>query len=119
MAYGAALATAGLAQARTVAFAAIVGTQLAQTLDAGRAEAGLSRAVLGAVGASVGVLVAALTVPQLRAFLSLALPTPASVALIVAAALAAVPLGRVLALARPAPAGAAPRAALASGGAAG
>jgi len=119
VAYGAALATAGLAQARTVAFAAIVGTQLAQTLDAGRAEAGLSWAVLGAVGASVGVLVAALTVPPLRAFLSLALPTPASVALIVAAALAAVPLGRVLALARPAPAGAAPRAALSSGGAAG
>lgn len=101
-AYGAALATAGLPQARTVAFAAIVATQLAQTLDAGRAEGGLNRAVLGAVGGSAAVLVAALTVPALRGFLSLTLPTPTGVALIVAAALLAVPLGRVLALPPPA-----------------
>ncbi len=111
VAYGVALATAGLSQARTVAFASIVATQLAQTLDAGRSEGGLSRAVLGAVGASAAILVAALTVPTLQGFLSLASPLPAGWALILGAALLAVPLGRVLALP-----GAAPRAPGLSGG---
>ena len=94
-----------LASARTVAFASIVATQLAQTLDVGRAEGGLSRAVLGAVAASAGLLVAALTVPPLRAFLGLALPPPLGWALIGAGALVAVLLGRLVAAPLPAASG--------------
>ena len=88
--------------ARTVAFATIVAAQLAQTLDVGRAEGGLSRAVLGAVAGSASLLVAALTVPAPRAFLGLALPPPLGWALIGAGALVAVLLGRALAAPLPA-----------------
>ncbi len=97
-----ALRAGPLPVARTVAFASIVATQLAQTLDAGRAEGGLSRSVLGAVVGSAGLLVAALTVPALREFLSLALPPPLGWALIGAGALVAVLLGRLVALPLPA-----------------
>jgi len=76
------LAVSGLPQARTVAFASIVATQLAQTLKAGWVEGGLTPPVFGAVGASVAFLVAAITVPALRSVLTLTLPTPLSLALI-------------------------------------
>ncbi len=89
------LRTGGLAQARTVAFASIVATQLAQTLDAGRAEGGLSRSVLGAVAGSAGMLVAALAARPLRGFFGLAVPGPLGWTLVGAGALAAVLLGRV------------------------
>jgi hypothetical protein len=82
-------------EARTVAFASIVFTQLAQTLDAGRAEGGLSRSVLGAVAGSTGLLIAALTVRPLRTFLGLAMPTPLGAVLVAAGALVAVLLGRM------------------------
>jgi magnesium-transporting ATPase (P-type) len=82
-------------EARTVAFASIVFTQLAQTLDAGRAEGGLSRSVLGAVAGSTGLLIAALTVHPLRNFLGLATPTPLGAVLVAAGALVAVLLGRM------------------------
>jgi magnesium-transporting ATPase (P-type) len=82
-------------EARTVAFASIVFTQLAQTLDAGRAEGGLSRSVLGAVAGSTGLLIAALTVNPLRNFLGLATPTPLGALLVAAGALVAVLLGRM------------------------
>ncbi len=101
-AYVLALRAGPLPVARTVAFASIVATQLAQTLDAGRAEGGLSRSVLGAVAGSAGLLVAALTVPALRDFLSLALPPPLGWALIGAGALVAVLLGRLVAVPLPA-----------------
>ena len=87
---------AGLPQARTVAFAGIVATQLAQTLDAGRAEGGLTHSVLGAVAGSGALLMAALTVPALRELLLLAAPAPLSWALIAASAPAAVLLSRAL-----------------------
>lgn len=72
-AYLIALRAGSLPIARTVAFATIVAAQLAQTLDVGRAEGGLSRAVLGAVAGSAGLVIAALTVPAPRAFLGLVL----------------------------------------------
>jgi cation-transporting P-type ATPase I len=99
------LGSGGLAQARSVAFASVVSTQLAQTLDAGRAEGTLTRSVFGAVAGSTGVLVTALTLPPLRDFLGLVALTPAGWALVGIGALAAVLLGRGLSfsptLARP------------------
>ena len=87
-----------LPEARSVAFASIVGTQLAQTLDAGWSEGNLTHSVLGAVTGSAGVLVAALTVPPLRSFLNLVMPSPLGWLLIGAGTLVAVGLSRVLAL---------------------
>src|SRR5829696_5216578 len=82
-------------EARTVAFASIVFTQLAQTLDAGRADGGLSRSVLGAVAGSTSLLIVALTVRPLRSFLGLATPTSLGAVLVAAGALVAVLLGRM------------------------
>ena len=87
------LAVSGLPQARTVAFASIVATQLAQTLKAGWVEGGLTPPVFGAVGASAGFLIAAITVPALRAVLTLTVPTPLSWALIAVGAVAAMVAG--------------------------
>ncbi len=95
-AYLVALGTGGLPQARAVAFASIVTTQLAQTLDAGRTGDGLTRPVVAAVAASGGLLVAALTVPALRDLLLLAAPTPLGWVLIGAGGPAAVLLSRVI-----------------------
>jgi magnesium-transporting ATPase (P-type) len=94
LAYGLALRSGGLAEARSAAFAGVVTTQLAQTLDAGRSEHALTRSVFGAVAGSAGVLVAALTLPPLQQFLSLAPLTPLNWALVLAAAPVAVLLGR-------------------------
>ena len=93
-----ALRFGGLPLARTVAFASIITTQLAQTLDVGRAESGLSRSVLGAVIGSTGLLVATLAVRPLRDFLMLAMPGPLGLGLVGAATLAALLLSRGLAL---------------------
>ena len=90
------LRAGGLPAARTVAFASIVATQLAQTLDVGWAERGPSRSVLGAVVASTGLLIGTLVVPPLRTFLGLALPTPLGLALVGGGALIAVVLSRTL-----------------------
>ena len=76
------LAVSGLPQARTVAFASIVATQLAQTLKAGWVEGGLTPSVFGAVGASAAFLLAAITVPALRTALTLTVLTPFSWGLI-------------------------------------
>jgi calcium-translocating P-type ATPase len=62
-----------LPRARSVAFASIVLTQLTQTLLAGRAAGRVTRPVLGAVGGSLGILLAAFSIPALRRFLDLAL----------------------------------------------
>ncbi len=105
-AYILSLRAGSLTQARTVAFASIVATQLAQTLDAGRAEGGLSRSVLGAVAGSAGLLVAALAARPLRGFFGLAVPGPLGWTLVGVGALIAVLLGRVRSspsLAGPAP----------------
>ncbi len=86
-----------LQQARSVAYTSVIVTQLAQTLDAGRAEGGLTRPVLAAVGGSLGVLAVTLTVPPLRNFLSLAMSTPFGWVLIGGGAVLAVVMSRVLA----------------------
>jgi len=75
-AYLVALSTGGLPQARSVAFASVVTTQLAQTVEAGRVEGGLTRPVLAAVGASGALLLAMLTAPPLRTVLELVVPSP-------------------------------------------
>ncbi len=87
------------AQASSVAFASVVATQLAQTLDAGWTEGNLNRSVLAAVAGSTGLLGATLTVRRLRDLLGLALPTPLGWALIGTGALAAVLINRALAVA--------------------
>jgi magnesium-transporting ATPase (P-type) len=85
----------GIAQARTAAFASIVATQLAQTLDIGRSEGHLTRSVSGAVAGSAAVLLAALTVPTVRDFLNLAALSPFGWQLIGAGALTALGVSRV------------------------
>jgi cation-transporting ATPase I len=95
-AYLAALATGGPAQATSVGFASIVATQLAQTLDASRTADGVNVPITASVLASVGLLVVGLTVPPLRAFLQLALPSPLSLALIGGAVAASTTLNRLL-----------------------
>ena len=91
------LGASTLPEARSVAYASIIATQLAQTLDAGRAEGRLTRSVFGAVAGSTGMLIATLGVPPLRAFLNLVMPGPLGWALIGGGALLAVVLNRVLA----------------------
>ncbi len=95
-AYFLALRSGGLPAARTVAFASTATTQLAQTLDAGRVEGGLTRSVLvGAVAGSTGLLLSALTVRPLRDFLGLITPGPLGWTLIGAGALVAILIGRL------------------------
>lgn len=91
-----ALRSGGLPEARSVAFASVVATQLAQTLDVGRTEHSLTRSVFSAVAGSAGVLVATLTLPPLQRFLALVTPSPFGWALIGAASLTAVLVGRGL-----------------------
>jgi hypothetical protein len=95
-AYMVMLGAGTLPQARTVAFATVVATQLSQTLEAGRAEGPLSRSVLAAVAGSGGLLVAALTVPPLRAALALAVPSPLGWALIGASTVGVAGASRLL-----------------------
>jgi cation-transporting ATPase I len=95
-AYLLALRTGTLAQARGVAFGGVIGTQLAQTLDAGWSEGSLTRSVVTAVGGSAGVLLAALTVPILRDFLALGTPNLIGWALIGGGALLAMALSHGL-----------------------
>lgn len=89
------LAAGSLPQARTVAFASIITTQLAQTLDVGRAEGRLTTSVVGAVGSSAALLGTALLVPPLRSFLGLALPGPLGWVLIGGSTLTALLLSRM------------------------
>ncbi len=72
------------AQSSAVAFASIVCTQLAQTIQAGRREGQLSGPVIAAIAGSGGVTALAFALPPLRRFLGLPLPTPATLALIAA-----------------------------------
>src|SRR5258706_6387313 len=90
------LRTSPLPHARSVAYASIISTQLAQTLDAGRAEGRLTRPVIGAVAGSAAMLAATLAVPPLRNFLNLAVPGPSGWILTGAASLLAVLLNRAL-----------------------
>lgn len=94
-AYLAAVGMGSLPQARTVAMASIVFTQLGQTLDLGLTEGHLNRPIVGAVGASAGLLVGAMAIPAVSGFLGLALPTPLGWALIGGATLSSVALSRL------------------------
>jgi cation-transporting P-type ATPase I len=85
-------------QANSVAFASIVATQLAQTLDAGRVEGALSRSVVGAVGASAGLMAATLVIPPLRNMLAMSALGPTGWGMIGASALASVLLSRAACL---------------------
>ena len=91
-------ALGGEAQGRSAAFIGVIVTQMAQTLDAGRSEGGLSRPVLGAVAGSLGLLGTALAIPTLRDLFGLVIPTPLVWALIAAEAGLAVTMSRTLPL---------------------
>jgi cation-transporting P-type ATPase I len=87
------------AQPQTVAFASIVGTQLAQALDIGRLDAGYSGSVVWAVAGTAALVALAVTLPGLQAFFGLAAPSAPAIALVGAAsggavALAALPVAR-------------------------
>jgi cation-transporting ATPase I len=83
-------------QAGTVAFGALIATQLAQTVQSGRVRDTLSVPVIAAVGASGGALALSLSLPPLRAFLQLPPPAPSSLLLIAASAPAAMALASLL-----------------------
>jgi cation-transporting ATPase I len=81
-------------QPQTVAFASIVSTQLAQTLDVGRLEGRLSGSVTAAVGGTTALLALAVTVPPVRGFLGLPRPSVRALGLVAAASAAAARAGR-------------------------
>jgi magnesium-transporting ATPase (P-type) len=92
------MSVAGLsAQASTVAFGSIVATQLAQTLDAGRAEGHLTPSVLSAVAGSGSMLLATLALPPLRRLFNLVALSPLGWLLIGGGAVGAVAMNRTLA----------------------
>jgi magnesium-transporting ATPase (P-type) len=92
------LRSSSLTDARSVAFASIVLTQLAQTVMAGRSEGHLTRPVVGAVGGSLGVLAVAFSFPPLRRFLNLTLLPPSTWTLVAGSALAALLVNRLLSM---------------------
>jgi magnesium-transporting ATPase (P-type) len=88
------LPSGDLVQARSVAFASLVSTELSQTLHLGRAEGGhLTRTVAAAVAGSFGFLALTFVLPPLRTFLGLATLGPTQWALVGAAALVAALVG--------------------------
>ena len=89
----------GPAEAGAVAFASIICTQLAETLDAGASQGMLSRSVFGAVGGSLAALGFALGVPPVRDLFGLAAPSAAGWGAVAAASAAAVALSRTVSLA--------------------
>jgi cation-transporting P-type ATPase I len=90
------LAERSRAQPQTVAFASIVTTQLAQTLDVGRLDGRLSGSVAGATGGTTALLALVLTLPPSRSFFGLAAPSLPALALVGGATAGAVLLGRAL-----------------------
>jgi magnesium-transporting ATPase (P-type) len=91
------LAERAAVQPQTVAFASIVTTQLAQTLQVGRLDGGVSAPVARAVGSTTGLVALAVTLRPVRGFFGLAAPSAPAVALIAGASFAAAGLGRTLA----------------------
>jgi cation-transporting P-type ATPase I len=84
------------AQPQTVAFASIVSTQLAQTLDLGRLDGRISGSVAGAVAGTTALLALAVMLPSLQVFFGFASPSPAAIALVGGAAAGAVALATLL-----------------------
>jgi calcium-translocating P-type ATPase len=91
-------AAGGPQQASAVAFTSVVTTQLAQTLDVGRVEGILSRPVVGAVAASLGLLVATVSLPPIRNSLGLFSPSPLGWGVVAASSAAAVVISRAISL---------------------
>jgi calcium-translocating P-type ATPase len=89
-------ALSGPAQASSVAFTSVVATQLAQTLDAGRVQGALSRSVINAVSASIGLLVTSVTLPPVRNLLGLVTPSLLGWGVIGASSASAVLLSRAI-----------------------
>jgi cation-transporting P-type ATPase I len=87
------LANRSGAQPQTVAFASIVSTQLAQTLDVGRRDGGVSGSVTWAVAGTAALVALAVTLPALQGFFGLTAPSATAVALIGGAAASAFGLG--------------------------
>jgi calcium-translocating P-type ATPase len=83
-------------EAGSVAFASVVATQLAQTLEVGRVEGTLSPQVLGAVAGSLAVLFGTLTIPPVRNVLGLQTPSPIGWGAITAASVSAVLISRAI-----------------------
>jgi calcium-translocating P-type ATPase len=90
------LAGRARAQPQTVAFASVVSTQLAQTLDLGRLDGRISGSVAGAVAGTTALLALTVMLPPLQGFFGLASPSPAAFALVGGAAAAAVALASTL-----------------------
>jgi calcium-translocating P-type ATPase len=91
-----ALRSGGLPLARTVAFASVVATQLAQTFDVGGDEGSLTRSVRGVAIGSAAALAGTVMVRPLRDFLELVRLTSGGWALVSAATISAVVLARAL-----------------------
>jgi magnesium-transporting ATPase (P-type) len=85
-----------LAEARSVAFASVVTTQLIQTVDLGWSEGRLSPTVIGAMLGSLGIVASAVGVPGLRTALGFGALSPAGIMLAAGASAAAVPIARLL-----------------------
>src|SRR5215216_2663031 len=90
------LASRSALQPQTVAFASIVSTQLAQTLDLGRLDGRVSVSVAGTVAGTATLLALAVTLPPVRGFFGLPAPSPRAVALIGGASATAAGLGKTL-----------------------
>jgi cation-transporting P-type ATPase I len=84
------------AQPQTVAFASIVSTQLAQTLELGRLDGRISGSVVGAVLGTAALLALAVLARPLQGFFGLAPPSPAAFALVGGSAAGAVALAGTL-----------------------
>jgi cation-transporting ATPase I len=95
-AYLLALRSGDLPAARSVAYASVVGSQLAQTLDLGMHDHGGGRAVPAAAAGTAGVVAATIALPPLRTFLGFGVPGPAGLPLILAASAGGVVVSRGL-----------------------
>jgi cation-transporting ATPase I len=94
--YAWARGVAGPAEAGAVAFASLVGTQLAQTLDAAIAHRTLSRFSLAAIGGSAAALGLVLGVPPVREFFGLLMPSAQGWGAVAASSVAAVAINRTM-----------------------
>jgi magnesium-transporting ATPase (P-type) len=89
-------AVAGPVEAGTVAFASLICTQLAQTLDAAQTQRTLSGWSLAAVAGSAAALGLVVGVPPVREFLGLVAPSAQSWGTIAASSVAAIAVNRTM-----------------------
>jgi calcium-translocating P-type ATPase len=89
-------AVAGPLEANAVAFASIICSQLAQTVETGHTHGILSRSVVGAVGGSLALLGVVLGVPQVRDVLGLVAPSAQGWGTVAASSAAAVVISKAI-----------------------